>query len=339
MPKTVITPRFAGAGEITFVDRVIRDPGPGELRIAVRANAICGTDREQYLRGSEITPGHEAAGIVEAAGADTHVPEGTAGVVYLMDYCGTCRSCLHGFTNQCTAKRGDMGFTDDGGYGPFEIVHESNFFPIEETLSPSEATLLLDVMGTSGHAVRRAELVRPDIESAYIAGAGPIGLGLLAMCRLLYGESFPVTISDLSPWRREFARSLGAQAVDALDPEAMRAIAECDVAFDSTGKQSARQAALKVLGRRGVMVCVGHGETITLDVSPDLIATERAVLGSEYFRYEELPHNADLLARNREYLGRIITHRLEVTEIGEAFEKFFAGDTGKVVVTQGGDWR
>lgn len=338
MPRTVTAPTFTGDGEIAFAERQVRDPGPGELLVRVRANAICGTDREQYLKGSSIVPGHEAAGVVAAAGTGTSMSEGTAGVVFLMDYCGVCRSCRLGLTNQCLAKRADMGFTHDGGYGPYEVVHESNFFAVEEPLTPSEATLLLDVIGTSGHAIGRAQLVRPDIESAYVAGAGPIGLGLLAMCKIVFGQDFPVRMSDISPWRLGFARTLGAETVDALDAEAMRALEPSDVAFDSTGKQAARQAAIATLGQRGVLVCVGHGETVTLEVSPDLIATERAVLGSEYFRYEELPKNADLLRRNRDYLGRIITDEVDVADIGEGFRKFFAGETGKVVVTQGKSW-
>jgi threonine dehydrogenase-like Zn-dependent dehydrogenase len=335
---TVTSPRFAGDGKITFAERVVRDPGLGELLVKVYANAICGSDREQYQRGSDIVPGHEAAGVVAAAGAETTVSEGTAGVVFLMDYCGACRSCTLGFTNQCLAKRADMGFTRDGGYGPYEVVHESNFFQVSKALNAPDATLLLDVMGTSGHAVGRARLVRPDIESAYIAGAGPIGLGLLAMCKVIFGHDFPVRISDLSKWRLKLAQSLGGEPVDATGDEAVRALPPSDVAFDSTGNQAARQAALSALGKRGVLVCVGHGQTLTLDVSPDLIAAERAVLGSEYFRYEELPRNLDRLLDNRDYLARIITHRSDVGEIYEAFEAFFAGDTGKVVITQGGDW-
>jgi threonine 3-dehydrogenase len=338
MPMTFIAPRFAGGGEITSEQRVMRDPGPGELLIRVRANAICGTDREQYMAGSDVTPGHEAAGVVASAGPQTRVPEGTTGVVYLMDYCGTCASCRLGYTNQCLAKRADMGFTQDGGYGPYEIVHESNFFAVGTDLDPAEATLLLDVMGTSGHAVGRALLVRPEIESVYIAGAGPIGIGLLTMCKVMFGAEFTVRVSDISATRLEFARSLGAETVDATSAEALRQMAPADVAFDSTGKQVARQAAIATLGKRGVLVCVGHGETITLDVSPDLIASERAVMGSEYFRYQELPNNLDLLRDNRDYLTRIITHSFDVDRIGEAFAAFFGGETGKVVVTQGQGW-
>jgi threonine 3-dehydrogenase len=46
-----------------------------------------------------------------------------------------------------------MGFTQDGRYGLFEVVHETNFFPVPSDLSAAEATLLLDVMGTGSHAL------------------------------------------------------------------------------------------------------------------------------------------------------------------------------------------
>ena len=332
--KTAVAPRFLGGGQVIFEERRVPSPNEGELLLAVGANAICGTDRPQYFEGSAVTPGHEAAGVVVGRGRGTRVKEGTPGVVFLMDYCGDCRSCRLGFTNQCMAKRADMGFTHDGGYGPYELVHESNFFPIDDDIDLAEATMLLDVMGTSGHAIARAALIRPDIESVYIAGAGPIGLGLLVMCKLTFGPGLPVRVTDIAPWRLEYAASLGAQAVDASQTGALAALEPSDVAFDSTGKSSARQAALGLLSKRGVLVCVGHGETLHLGVTDDLISPERSVLGSEYFRYDELPRNLELLRSNRELLARVITHRFEVAEIVDAFETFLSGQSGKVVVTQ-----
>jgi threonine 3-dehydrogenase len=111
---------------------------------------------------------------------------------------------------------------------------------------------------------------------------------------------------------------------------------EADVAFDSTGKQAARQAALSALGRRGVLVCAGHGETLQLSVSEDLIAPERAVLGSEYFAFDELPRNLGLLRDNRDLISRVITHTFDVRDIAGAFAVFLSGKSGKVIVTQGG---
>jgi len=334
MSITAIAPRFDGDGAISFREHDYADPGEGQLLLQVAANAICGTDRAQYFGGSEVVPGHEAAGIVHEAGPGTATAAGARGVVFLMDYCGSCRSCRLGATNQCLAKRADMGFTHDGGYGPFELVHESNFFPVPDDVELGTATMLLDVMGTSSHALSRAELVRPDIESVYIAGAGPIGLGLLMMARLRYGADVPIHISDVSPWRLRFAESFGGIPVDARDPGAITAIGAPDVAFDSSGKEAARRAALDILGKRGALVCVGHGEGLTLHVSDDMLAPEHAVLGSEYFRYDELTANLALLEAHQDLIGRIVSHRFPVTHIADAFAAFLSGETGKVLVTQ-----
>jgi threonine 3-dehydrogenase len=333
MPREAQAPIFTGGGAIEFAPRTYPDPGPGELLLAVEANAVCGTDREQYYEGSECVPGHEAAGAVIVAGEGTRTPVGTRGAVFLMDYCGACRSCRLGFTNQCLAKRNDMGFTADGGYGPFEVVHETNFFAVPDELTGAEATLLLDVMGTGGHALNRIGLVRGDVESLFVSGAGPIGLGVLAMAKKRLGEDVPVYISDVSPWRLQFAsQQFGGIPVDARDESAMAALSDIDAAIDSTGKTAVRNAIIQLLGKRGVLACVGHGEGLTLTVSPDLIATERAVLGSEYFHYREMQDNLALLLAHREYFGRIITHRFPRSRVAEAFELFLAGETGKVVV-------
>jgi threonine 3-dehydrogenase len=333
MAKSALAPRFVGDGNIVFEERPVPSPGPGELLLEVRANAICGTDRAQYFGGSAVTPGHEASGVVVGAGTGTTTREGTPGVVFLMDFCGQCRSCRLGYTNQCLAKRADMGFTHDGGYGPYEVVHESNFFPVDGDIDLVEATMLLDVMGTSSHAIGRARLVRPDIESVYIGGAGPIGLGLLVMCKLTFGSGLPVGISDVSQWRLDYAETFGGDPLDASYGQALLDMRSPDVAFDSTGNRAAREAGLKALSKRGALVCVGHGETLQLSVSEELIAPERAVLGSEYFCFDEMPRNQELLRHNRDFLGRVITHRFDVSEIDQAFRTFLSGASGKVVVT------
>ncbi|MBW3625180.1 MAG: alcohol dehydrogenase catalytic domain-containing protein, partial [Armatimonadetes bacterium] len=282
---------------------------------------------------------HETAGIVTATGPDTRTTVGTPGVIFLMDFCGECRSCRQGFTNQCLRKRADMGFTHDGGYGPYELIHENIFFPVDPDLPFSEATLLLDIMGTGGHALRRARLLHPDIQSVLITGAGPIGLGVLAMARLLLGEDLHVFITDRIPYRLKLAERLGGRPIP-LEGGTVEAglrshgRSRVDLAVDTSGKEEARRAGMDLLDKRGALVCVGHGEGLNLTVSPDLIAPERAVLGSEYFRYDELPGNLELLRAHRSYLGQIISHRFPVTEIQRAFETFWGGETGKVVVEQ-----
>ncbi len=335
----MVVPRFLGAGEIDFVERPVPEPGPGQLLVRTRANALCGSERRQFFDGSEVTPGHEAAGVVAEAGPETRTAVGSFGVIYLMDYCGECRSCSSGFTNQCLSKRGDVGFNRDGGYGPYVLVNENIFFPTGEDIPPEEATMLLDVMGTTRHAIERGLRVREDVRSLGIAGAGPVGLGALAMAKILLGSETPVVISDLAPYRLDLARRLGGKIIDLRErtlAEGMRdhGLKTLDMAIDTSGKRAARRAHLEVLGKRGVLVCAGHGEDLSLEISRDLIAPERAVLGSEYFCYGELATNLELLREHRSYLGQIITHRYPVEDIREAFELFFGGETGKVIIVR-----
>jgi threonine 3-dehydrogenase len=339
VPITMKSPHFLGGGRIEFIEKAVPEPGPGQLLIQVKANALCGSERPQFYNGSEVIPGHEAAGIVAAAGPETHTPVGTPGVIYLMDFCGQCRSCRQGFTNQCLDKRGDMGFNKDGGYGQYELVHEAIFFPVNDDIPLTETTMLLDIMGTGGHAIKRGQLVHPDIQSLVITGAGPVGLGVLAMAKLLLRNSITVLLTDLIPYRLKLAEQLGGVPIqlgeqtlqEGLQAHGLDAV---DVAIDTSGKGMARQTCMDALAKRGVLVCVGHGEGLDLNASRDLIAPERAVLGSEYFSYNELPENLELLHANRAYLSQIVTHRYGVDRIQEAFEVFFSGDTGKVVIEQ-----
>ncbi len=338
-PATMRVPRFVGGRKIQFGEKPVPSPGPGQLLVAVKANALCGSERPQYVDGTAVTPGHEAAGVVAAAGPATHTPVGTPGAIFLMDYCGECRSCRRGATNQCLSKRGDMGFNRDGGYGAYELVHESIFFPVDEGLDLAHATMLLDVMGTNGHALERCRLLRPDIESLLVMGAGPVGLGLVAMARIVLGKDVPVLAADIAPFRLRLAERLGALPVDLTSGSLEEGLKRhgrfpVDVAVDASGKGAARRAALNALGQRGALVCVGHGEGIALEVSSDLIAPERSVVGSEYFRYDELAANLVRLREHRSYLAQIVTHRFGLEDIQRAFELFHAGESGKVVIEQ-----
>lgn len=308
--------------------------------LRVHANALCGSERGQFWHGTETTPGHEAAGTVVAAGAGTKTAVGTPGGVFLMDFCGECRNCKAGYTNQCLAKRGDMGFNRDGGYGVYELIHENIFFPTDPDITATEATLLLDVMGTGGHSIKRAKRAHDDIQSVLIPGAGPVGLGILAMAKLMLGPDVPVVISDAVPYRLALAEKLGGLPVLTTErtlAEGLRhhGLGAPDVAIDAAGREDVRDECMALLAHRGVMVSVAHGGGLTIkSLYGDFVAREMTLIGSEYFAYHELEENYRLLRANREYLGQIITHRMGVEGIQEAFELFWAGNTGKVVIEQ-----
>ena len=339
IPSSCRVPAFVGNQQIKFIEKAVPAVGPGQLLLRVHSNALCGSEKPQFFDGTSTTPGHEAAGTVVAAGPNTRTSVGTPGVVFLMDFCGACRSCKLGFTNQCLQKRGDMGFTRDGGYGQYELIHENIFFPVPAEFSATEGTLLLDIMGTGGHAIERCQLMRPDIESLLILGAGPIGLGVLMMAKIILGQHVKVYLTDIVPYRLKLAEQLGGLPInvsktsikDGLKAQGADA---ADVAVDTSGKQVAREEGHRALTQRGSLICVGHGEGISLKISPDIIAPERSVVGSEYFRYDELAANLRRLKEHRSYLNQIITHRFGVDEIQKSFELFFGGETGKVIIEQ-----
>lgn len=333
-------PRFLGGGKIDTVEKPVPRPGAGQLLIQVHANALCGSERPQFFNGSSVTPGHEAAGTVVAVGPDTHTKIGSRGGIFLMDFCGECRNCKANYTNQCLAKRGDMGFNRDGGYGVYELINENLLFPVEEGVTATEATLLLDVMGTGGHSIKRAKRCHDDIRSILIPGAGPVGLGILAMAKILIGPDLPVVISDVVPYRLALAEKLGGLPVFTTEKSLADGLKEYgvgapDVVIDAAGREDVRDECLALLTHRGVLVSVAHGGGLTIpSLYGDFVAREMTLVGSEYFAYHELAENYALLKANREYLGQIITHRMGVVEIQEAFELFLAGSTGKVVIEQ-----
>jgi threonine dehydrogenase-like Zn-dependent dehydrogenase len=109
--------------------------------------------------------------------------------------------------------------------------------------------------------------VRPDIERVLVYGAGPIGLGIVAMARLLLGDDVPVLATDLSPYRLSLAEQLGAIPDAAAGGDEL---GEVDVAFDATGHEEARRSALDSLGKRGVLVCVGQGHVLRHLLQPSL---------------------------------------------------------------------
>ena len=107
-----------------------------------------------------------------------------------------------------------------------------------------------------------------------------------------------------------------------------------DVAIDATGKAIARKNALQALAKRGVLVMVGNGEGLEFEQYPDMGGPERSILGSEYFSYNEMEANHELLKNNQEYLSQIITHQYNIEDVQKSYEHFFSpeSDAGKIAV-------
>lgn len=78
--------------------------------------------------------------------------------MYLVAYCGGCRMCRRGETGACLRKERMISFTHDGAYAEYLLAPERCVLPIDPGMDLDLATMLLDVVGTTMHAVRRTRL-------------------------------------------------------------------------------------------------------------------------------------------------------------------------------------
>jgi threonine dehydrogenase-like Zn-dependent dehydrogenase len=326
--------RFVGNERIEIVEKPVPTPVAGDVQLRVHSCALCGTDRHAYRAGSTVTPGHEIAGVVTATGPEAD-PSLLArpGVVYLVDYCGRCPACTGGRMNMCSDKRRMFGLDADGGFADYVTVRSECFLPVDGNFGLDAATMLLDLLGTSGHAFRRAGVTPRHVA---VMGCGPIGMGAIAVARALGAEE--IVAVEVSDYRLELARRLGAVPIDARGADAVVAARQLrpegfDVVIEAAGLTETQDQAVRVAGAGGSVVFVAHNpEPLEVHVSRDLIQHERSVLGSEYFPLKEFPYAVSLLEAGHVDPDVMITHRVPLEDIQTAFEEFTHGRTGKVLV-------
>jgi propanol-preferring alcohol dehydrogenase len=329
---------FRGSGRITLEEVATPEPGRGELLVRVHGCAICGSDRRSWELGSAVTPGHEIAGTVAAAGADVTIPVGSAGAVFLVAFCGRCAMCRSGNRGACLDKEAMLGFDRDGGFAEYVSVPERCFLPVDSRLDLDAAAMLLDATGTAMHALRRLGCVETPPESALVMGAGPVGLGCVLALRAV-GVADVVAV-DVVPFRLDLARRLGARSVTGGDAatDSVRALLSDGppVVVEASGNPLAQRQALDLLAPGGRMATVGHSSVpMELWTSRDLIQREKTLLGSEYFDTGEWVYNERLVLDGKLVPSRLITHKLPLDEIEDAYRLFWSGETGKVLVYPG----
>lgn len=336
VPTTMRAGRFLGEGRIALESRQVPAPGPGEVLVRVHACATCGSDRPAWEHGSSITPGHEGSGTVVACGPGATLPIGTRGAIYLVAYCDACRMCRRGETGACLRKERMIGFTHDGAYAEYVAVPERCVLPIDPEMDLDNANMLLDVLGTTFHAIRRSRVAPDQIFAACIMGAGPIGQGAIIALRGL-GVSNIYAV-DINPFRLEMATKLGAQAIDGREGNVVQRIRAAvpdgpDLVLEATGNQVAQRQAIDMVAADAPVVVVGHSPNpFEVRSSVDLIAQEKLLIGSEYFGVAEYPDNLAMLRMGHVDPMPVITHRMPLDQIEEAFKLFWSGATGKVLI-------
>jgi propanol-preferring alcohol dehydrogenase len=252
------------------------EPGPGAVRIRVEACAVCRTDLhivdgELPQAVYPIVPGHEAVGIVEAAGAGVTdpAPGARVGVPWLGHACGHCRYCETGRENLCDAP-GFTGCTRDGGFASHIVAEAAFTIPLNPALDPVATAPLL----CAGLIGWRTLQMAGEAEAVGLYGFGAAAHIVAQVCRWQGRRVFALT----RPGDREaqaFARALGAVWAGGSDEDPPEPL---DAALIFAPDGSLVPAALKALRKGGRVVCGGIHMSDIPAFPYDRLWGERAVL-------------------------------------------------------------
>lgn len=302
-------------------------PGSGEVRVAVTAAGICGSDLHNFRTGAWISrspsvAGHEFAGRVVAIG------DGVAGlkvgdpvVADSRVTCGVCAACRDGRPNVCE-KLGFVGEVCDGGFAEEVVLPASLLVKASVDVDPA-ALAMAEPLAVALHAVRR--LAVPARSPVLIAGCGPIG-GLAALV-LAERHDGPLLVADRNADRaRRVAEVTGARIVDLTAEAVGEALAGVPLlaALDATGHPGVIGTLLELISPGGTLALVGIGHG-SLAVDPvRLVEREIALAGCHAFT-DELPEAVALMPVLESRLLALVDETIDLDKVPAAYERLLAG--------------
>jgi len=277
-----------GVGNIEVRDIPEPVPGPGQVKIEIRAAGICGTDlhiyKDEYDSRPPVVLGHEVAGVLVETGPEvTGVRVGarvTSETFYFT--CGTCVLCRRGQINLCP-HRLSIGSGVNGGFTKYLIVPARNVHELPENID-FEAGALSEPLACVVNGVFRTPTVSPG-DLAVIAGPGAVGLLALQVVKAAGARAVLLGTSG-DERRLEVGRSLGADfVVNVRQDDPRRLVADlsaegmgADVVYECSGAGRAAMGLLDLVRKAGRYVQIGVlGKPITWDldqlVMKELVAT------------------------------------------------------------------
>lgn len=346
---------FDGSTPHVVTDLDVRDPGPGELLVGVRAAGLCHSD-VSVLDGTIGWPspavlGHEGAGVVEAVGAGvSHVAPGDHVVLSTLANCGRCRHCDRGRPTMCRAKLGrpSQPFTwrgrpayDFANLSVFAeriVVQANQAVPVPREVPFEPAALLgCGVLTGTGAALNRAK-VRPGAAVA-VLGVGGIGLNAVQGCRIA-GASRIIAV-DANPAKEEAARTFGATDFVHAAGDAVAAVKELtggagvDYAFECVGLPALVRAAVDMLDWDGTCVLLGVPRPdAEAAFRPFDLFRDRSILGCRYGGSRpqaDIPLYADLYLRGVLKLDEMVTRVYALEDFATALKDLERGDLARGV--------
>ncbi|HRW47335.1 MAG TPA: alcohol dehydrogenase catalytic domain-containing protein, partial [Caldilinea sp.] len=161
-------------------ERIVPDPGPGEVQLQIAACSICGTDLHIAAKTAKRWSlfGHEVSGVVTQVGAGvTRFAPGDHVALDSSAPCGACELCRAGFPMECTDIQSYwdkyMGFAD------YMVAPQQQVFAAGDL--PATIACLAEPLAVSIDMAAVAEVGPGD--RVLIIGPGPLGLLAIPECR------------------------------------------------------------------------------------------------------------------------------------------------------------
>ena len=365
--RAAVLEEFGQPLNITEVD--LAEPAPGEVLVRLEACGVCHTDMYTASGAdpSGYAPtvlGHEGAGIVERLGDGvTSVSPDDRVVTLFSPQCRECVHCRSPKTNLCLAIREqqNLGHLPDGTtrlsrggepirhfmgtstFAQYTVMPEIALAKVSLDAPPDRACLFACGLSTGLGAAINTAKVEPG-STCVVFGAGMVGLGAVAGCRLQGAER--IICVDMAQERLELAAGQGATDTWIGGPETVARVLEetggfgADYTFEATGLVAVMRQAVEA-ARMGWGLCTiagvaGKGET--LEVVPRYLITGRRVCGSSFGGVkgrDQVPELVALYLDGQLDVDPFISHRITLDEVNRGFELMERQDGIRSVITFG----
>jgi propanol-preferring alcohol dehydrogenase len=331
-------------GDLT-VDQVDRpDPGPGEVRVDVRACAVTRTIENAVQGGlsddpalTPRIPGHEFAGVVDAVGEGVSLDVGDRVLAYFYLVCGACDHCRRGAANRCTDFGGWYGVNRDGAYAEYATLPASNALPLGETGFVAGA-VAADGLATPLHVCERVGV--DDTDTVLVVGAaGRIGVHLAQLAAL---RGANVLAADVDPDRLAHVDGVTPDAVvpvDASSDDFVARVREATpagdgptVVVDTVGDTDTLHRAFEALAMGGQVVSLTTHHDRAFDAPmKEYVAKEASFVGSRYATKDQVVRAARLFADRR--IQPVVRRRVGLDEVPAVHRELRRNETfGTTVV-------
>jgi Zn-dependent alcohol dehydrogenase len=330
----------------------LADPGPGEVRVAVGAVAICHSD-VSYANGEwggdlPAVWGHEAAGTIVEVGPGVGFQVGQRVVVTLIRSCGECHRCQRGAEVACQTRFSldeHSPLTDADGvavahgmrtaaFAEQVVVHSSQIVPIDDGVPFTSASLLACGVITGVGAVLNTARVEAG-STVVVLGCGGVGLNVVQGAAL--AKASTIIAVDMQVPKLDLAIHLGATHAHDLSTGDLAEVVDkltdglmADYVFVATGAPAALASADALVGTMGAIVIVGMPATgVAGAFDPGSLAgRNQRILGSKMGTSviaRDIPSLMHRYTDGALELDGLISKRFPLEQINEAMDEVRSG--------------